>query len=178
MREIQIRKATSEDAQAILDIYKPYVENSAITFEYEVPSVEEFKGRIKTISKEYPYYVAVEKGVLIGYAYASTLKDRSAYQWSCEVSVYLAKQAQGKQIGKRLYDLLEQQLLKLGIHNIYACITYPNEASIRFHEKQGFETIAHFHKCGYKLNAWWDMIWMEKMIQEHKDAPNVWKKEK
>lgn len=178
MDTVEIRDVKVRDANEILGIYEPYVLESAITFEYEVPSVAQFTKRIQSIIQEYPYYVACLNGKIVGYAYASTFKDRSAYQWCAEVSVYLAPSAKGKGIAKRLYDALEEALGALGVSNVYACIAYPNEASIRFHEKQGFTCIGYFHKCGYKLNQWWDMVWMEKIIKVYETAPVAWKKER
>ncbi len=178
MEQVLIRKVKSDDVQALVDIYAPYVLHSAITFEYEVPSVQQFASRVATISKEYPYYVALMDEEIVAYAYASTFKDRSAYQWSVEVSVYLVDKAKGKKIASQLYAKLEEDLLAMGIHNVYACITYPNDVSIRFHEKQGFQTIGHFHKCGFKHDQWWDMIWMEKHLKAHNKAPKAWKEEK
>ena len=170
--EIQIRMATVEDAPALLDIYAPYVKNTAITFEYEVPSLEEFRERIRHTLEKYPYLVAVqENDAIVGYAYAGAFKGRAAYGWAIETSIYVKENEHGKGIGKKLYQALEELLKKQHILNLNACITYPNPDSISFHEKQGYRQVAHFTKCGYKLGKWHDMIWMEKMIGEHEEQP-------
>lgn len=168
---MKIRTAKVEDAEALLEIYAPYVRNTAITFEYEVPEAEEFAERIRRTLKKYPYFVAEEDGVLLGYAYASAFKERSAYDWSVETSIYVAQHVHGKGIGSMLYDALEEALRQQNIINVNACIAYPNPGSIGFHEKYGYRTVAHFTKCGFKLGQWWDMIWMEKMLSEHPETP-------
>lgn len=176
--EIEIRVASPEDAKELLEIYRPYVENTAITFEYEVPSVEEFRGRIENTLKKYPYLVAQEHGVLLGYAYASPFKERAAYDWSVEISIYVRKDAKRKGIGKKLYMALENCLKKQGILNANACIAYTEQEdehltndSVRFHTAMGFQMVGEFHQCGYKFNRWYHMVWMEKMIGEHTNIP-------
>lgn len=157
-----IRSAKISDAKALIAIYAPYVENTAITFEYAVPSLSDFENRIAQTLQRFPYLVYEEEGEILGYAYASTYKDRAAYDWSCEVSIYVAEEARGKQIGTRLYDVLESQLIKMGIRNLLACITFPNDASIRFHRRRGYVTVAHLPKLGYKHQQWHDVVWMQK----------------
>ncbi len=170
----KIRLATIEDVPRILEIYKYYVENTSISFEYDAPTLEEFKERYTTISKKYPYIVIEENGVIKGYAYANTFKARAAYNWSVEVSIYLDKECRGRGSGQALYTELEQYLKKQNIVNTNACVTYPNPNSMAFHKKMGFKEVAHFHECGYKFNEWHDMIWLEKSIGEHKgDMPDV-----
>lgn len=173
-----IRQATIEDAKDILKIYSPYVLETAITFEYEVPTLEEFVDRIRKIIEKYPYLVAEVKGEVVGYAYASTFKDRAAYDWCVETSIYLAKNMRGKGIGKMLYEALEEALKKQNILNANACITYAEaedeyhtNGSMHFHEKMGYRLIGRFHQCGYKFGKWYDMIWMEKMLGEHTKNP-------
>lgn len=173
MQNIIIRDVTLKDAEKLVDIYAPYVLNTAITFEYEVPSVEEFTKRIKTICNSYPYLVAEINHEVVAYAYASTFHPRAAYKWCAEVSIYLNNEIQKQGIGRKLYEAIEERLKKQNIKNINACIAYPNENSVAFHERMGFKTVGHFHKCGYKLNQWWDMIWMEKMIGTHDDEPDA-----
>lgn len=170
---IYIRMAKCEDAKALLDIYKPYVEKTAITFEYEVPSEVEFASRIEHTLERYPYLVAERGGKIVGYAYASPFKTRAAYAWSVETSIYVEETCRGLGVGKALYEQLEYWLKKQQIINVNACITYPNPASIHFHEQFGYKQVAHFTKCGYKLGKWRDMIWMEKMLGEHPDVPNA-----
>lgn len=167
----QIRLANIKDTAKILEIYAPFITETAISFEYTVPSVEEFADRIASISKEYPYLVCVSDDQIIGYAYAHRYLERAAYQWDVEVTVYLSPEAQGKGIGFRLYDALEALLYRQGIKNLYACITASNTRSIKFHEAVGYKLIGTFKKAGYKSNAWQDVVWMDKAIAAFENAP-------
>ena len=162
------------DAKELLEIYAPYVQNTAITFEYDVPLVEEFRERIIHTLQKYPYLVAEENGEILGYAYAGVFKGRAAYDWCVETSIYVRMDTHGKGIGTALYEELETRLKAQGIKNMNACITWldtPDEylthQSPLWHEHMGFKRCAHFHLCGYKFGRWYDMIWMEKMIGEH-----------
>ena len=166
-----IRTATEADADELLAIYAPYVIDTVITFEYTVPSVEEFAERIKHTLVKYPYLVALEDNVIVGYAYVSAFKGRAAYDWAVETSIYLKKDCKGKGLGTKLYLALEEVLKRQNILNLNACISYPNPESVRFHERLGYKTVAHFTQCGYKFEKWHDMIWMEKMIGEHTSNP-------
>jgi phosphinothricin acetyltransferase len=159
-----------------LEIYAPYVEHTAITFEYEVPTVAEFKNRIETTLKKYPYLVAEKDKELLGYAYAGAFKERAAYDWAVETSIYVRMDLKRQGIGSFLYATLEKALKAQGILNLNACIAYAvcedeflTNDSVYYHEKQGYIKVAHFHKCGYKFNRWYDMVWMEKIIGEHTD---------
>ena len=170
-----IEKVKLEDAKELLAIYAPYVENTAISFECEVPSITEFKNRITKISSILPYIKAVENKEIVAYAYASKFKERKAYDWSVETTVYVKKNYRGKGIGKALYQALEKSLKKIGILNMNACIAvtkcndeHLTNDSFYFHEKMGFTLVGTFHDSGYKFNTWYDMIWMEKFIGEHK----------
>lgn len=164
-----------EDAKELLEIYEPYVKNTAISFEYEVPSLSEFEDRIRNISSILPYIKAVDNGRILGYAYANKFKERKAYDWSVETTIYVRSDLKRSGIGKMLYDALEKSLIDIGILNMNACIAFTNNEddhltndSFRFHEKIGFKLVGTFHACGYKFNTWYDMIWMEKMIEKHK----------
>ena len=168
---IIIREAAAEDAPSLLSIYAPYVTDTPITFEYEIPSTEEFSHRISNILASYPYLVAEIDNIPAGYAYASAFHPRAAYGWCAETSIYLNKAMHGQGIGTLLYRKLEQILKAQHILNLNACITYPNPESIAFHKKFGYHFTAHFHHCGFKLNRWYDMIWMEKMLGEHSIPP-------
>lgn len=159
---ITIRMAEESDAQALLAIYAPYVEKTAVTFEYEVPTVLEFKNRIASTLKRYPYLAAIRDGHILGYAYASAFKERAAYDWAVETSIYVSEGARRTGAGSLLYEALEDYLKRQNVINVNACIAYPNPGSIAFHEKYGYRTVGHFTKCGYKLGQWWDMVWMEK----------------
>ncbi len=179
-RDFLIRSATPDDAAALAAIYRPYVEGTAITFEYEAPSAEEFSSRIAHTLERYPYLVAADKADpfhLLGYAYASVYHGRAAYSWSVETSIYVAKSERTKGIGRALHAELEDELKEMGIQNMYACITalpedrsddpYLTDASIRFHEKLGYALCARFARCGYKFGQWYDVVWMERMIGTH-----------
>lgn len=170
--ELQIRLASREDAVRLLEIYAPYVEHTAVSFEYEVPSITEFQGRIEKTLTRYPYLVGMTDEKIVGYAYASAFKTREAYNWAVETSIYIDEKEHGKSYGKKLYLALEEILKKQNVLNMNACIAYPNPDSIAFHERLGYKTVAHFAKCGYKFHTWYDMIWMEKMLGEHlEDQP-------
>ncbi len=170
---IRVRPAVPADAEALLAIYAPYVEETAITFEYTVPSAEEFRERIEKTRKQYPYLAAEINGIPVGYTYASAFKERAAYGWAVETSVYVAMDRRGRGVGTALYRELEQWLKRQHILNVNACITFPNPESIRFHEKFGYRLAAHFTSCGYKLGAWHDMVWMEKMLGDHRNPPEA-----
>ena len=173
-----IRMATSADAQALLEIYAPYITETAITFEYEIPSVSEFAERIAATLQKYPYIVALDNHRIVGYAYASSFKSRAAYDWAVETSVYVARDCQGKGWGKKLYIAIEEILKQQNILNLNACIActvkedpHLNNNSVLFHEHLGYKKVAHFTQCGYKFNTWYDMIWMEKILGKHEVPP-------
>lgn len=177
--DILIRMATEVDAEEILKIYAPYVTDTAITFEYDVPSVTEFSQRIRNTLQTYPYIVALEKNRIVGYAYASAFKGRAAYDWAVETTVYLKQDCRGKGLGKKLYLALENILKRQNIINLNACIAYTSgedkhldNTSTAFHEHLGYSKVAYFTKCGYKFGTWYDMIWMEKMLGEHPNIPD------
>ena len=174
---ITLRSATPADAGQIREIYAPYVRETAITFEYEVPSVEEFTERIEHTLEHYPYIVAEsEEGNILGYAYAGAYYGRAAYSRSVEVSIYVHAGQHDAGVGRRLYEALEEELRSRGFLNLTACIAWSDEPnrflthqSPIFHRHMGYEQCAHFHKIGFKFGRWFDIIWMEKMLGEHKD---------
>lgn len=181
--EITIEKANVNDAQKLLDIYAPYVLNTAITFEYDVPSLDEFKSRIENTLEKYPYLVARQNGEIIGYAYASAFKSRPAYDWSVETSIYVDQTKKHIGIGKKLYSVLENILKQQGILNVNACITYAEvedeyltRNSVDFHAHMGYSYVGKFHQSGYKFGRWYNMIWMEKHIGDHTCNPTKPKK--
>lgn len=178
---MQIRNASLTDAARLLSIYAYYVKNTAITFELEVPSVFEFEDRMTNVLKRYPYLVMEEQNEIIGYAYASPLNSRKAYDWSCDISIYLHPSFTKKGYGRQLYQQLEMLLKEMGILNIYACISFPDgedeylsKNSVDFHCHLGYQQAGVFHYCGYKFNRWYHIMWMEKIIgKKHKDMPKI-----
>ena len=176
--DLTIRMATPADAEALLAIYGPYVQNTAVSYEYEIPSSEEFTARITKTLKTYPYLAAVYQGEIVGYAYASRLHERKAYDWSVETSIYVRQDMRGLHVGQRLYDALEYLLRRQNILSVNACIAYPEvedeyltRSSVRFHERMGYKLIGHFHRCAYKFGRWYDMVWMEKALGEFPEIP-------
>lgn len=175
---VRIRTVTVEDAEAILAIYAPYVTDTAITFEYEVPGIEEFRERIRHTLKRYPYLAAEKDGVIIGYAYAGPFKERAAYDWAVETTIYVDTSRKKMGIGKKLYEALEQALAQQNILNLNACIGYPEQEdeyltknSVEFHKHLGYRLVGEFYQCGYKFGRWYNMVWMEKQIGKHTEDP-------
>lgn len=177
-KDIVIRTATLEDAREILDIYAPYVEKTVITFEYEVPSLEEFQMRMKHILKKHPYIVAEKDGEILGYAYTGSFVGRAAYDWAVETTIYVKENKKKMGLGKMLYKALEDISRAQNILNMNACIGYPEtedeyltKNSAEFHGHLGYRMAGEFRQCGYKFGRWYNMVWMEKMIGEHTDNP-------
>ena len=176
---ITIRDAGSGDAARLLEIYGYYVINTAVTFEISMPSLEEFKRRIREISRCYPYLVIEEDVKIEGYAYAHLFVGREAYSYSAETTIYLDPGSRGKGLGRKLCEELEKRLKAMGIINLYACIGvsekedgYLTNNSRDFHGHIGYKTVGRFEKCGRKFGRWYDMIWMEKLIGEHTEDPS------
>lgn len=159
-----IRPIEEKDYQAVLDIYKPFITDTAVTFEISVPSPEAWNNRIIEISQTYPWLVCEINGQVAGYAYACKHRDREAYLWNAEVSLYVGKDWHRKGIGtllyRRLFDILKQQ----GITNLLAGITIPNPESEAFHQNIGFKKIGNYQKIGCKFNRWYDVGWWELFI--------------
>ena len=165
-----LRFATPADADALLAIYAQYIDTS-ITFEYGLPTPEEFRRRIADISAVYPYLVWEEDGVLLGYAYAHRYRERAAYQWGAELSVYLDRDARGRGLGARLYGALIELLRLQGICTVYGVVTQPNEASDRLHTATGFTVAGVVHNAGFKAGAWHDVTTFEKLLGDFDAAP-------
>ncbi len=183
MEKNKIRVATKQDAKSLVEIYAPYVEKTAITFEYTVPTVEEFEERIERVLEKYPYLVAERDGEIVGYAYASAFHERPAYDWAIETTVYVKQGKKKMGIGRELYEALEKVLFEQNILNLNACVAYPQvedeyltQNSIQFHEHLGYRFVGEFYQCGYKFGRWYNMVWMEKHISEHKENPLAVKK--
>jgi len=171
MSEIKLCLAKVEDCSDILDIYAPYVEETAITFEYSVPSLEEYKDRLTKIIGKYPFILCKINGETVGFAYANRQKERSAYQWNAELSIYVKMGFYQKGIGTALYNALIRILTQQNIKNIYGCVTIPNEKSEKLHAHFGFKSLGIYHKTGYKFDRWYDVVWFEKYLGEHTVPP-------
>lgn len=170
-----IRLATMSDGEAILKIYAPYIRDTAVTFETEVPAVSEFSYRIESICKQYPYLVYLIDNEIVGYAYASKHRERAAYIYDVDVSIYVLPKYHGSRAAYKLYDCLFKILKELGYYNAYAGYTVPNNKSMIFHQKFGFTFIGTYHKTGYKFGKWHDVAWLEKIINEHAEKPETLK---
>ena len=174
-----IRPVREADAPQLAAIYAPYVEQTAITFEYLAPTAEEFRQRIHNTLSFYPYLAAERDGTLLGYAYAGPFKARAAYAWSVETTIYVAMEQHRSGVGRSLYLALDEALKHQGILNLNACIACPrseadpylDRSSILFHEQLGYVQTAHFHNCASKFGRWYDMVWMEKPVGEHVENP-------
>ena len=160
-----IRIATQADVPQMLSIYAPYILNTTYTFEYDVPTEEEFLQRFCRLTEQFPWLVWEEDGKVLGYAYGSAPFERAAFSWCAEPSIYLRMEARGKGIGKKLYTVLEKILELQGYQVLYALITAENSDSIAFHRKLAYETRAEFPDCGFKFGRWLGLVWMEKRIK-------------
>ncbi len=161
-----IRAATSADAAALLKIYRPFVESSVVSFELEVPSLDEFRKRIESYSAGWAWLVAEIDGQCAGYAYACAHREREAYRWSAETSVYVHPKFYRTGVGRRLYLAVFDAIAAQGICNAYAGITLPNDASIAFHRSLGFTHVGVFSAVGYKFDAWHDVSWWQLRLRE------------
>lgn len=159
-----IRDVRSQDAEAICSIYNYYIRDSVITFETEAVSIPEMQERIEAVTEELPWMVYEEEEIILGYAYASKWKDRFAYRYSVESTVYLSKGATGKGMGFQLYKALIDRLADLSYHSIMGGISLPNPASIALHEKMGFKKVAHLKEVGWKMDRWVDVGYWELII--------------
>ena len=176
--DLIVRAAAPEDAAALLEIYAPYVEKTAITFEYAVPSPEEFAGRIARTLERYPYLAAEAEGRIMGYAYAGPFKERAAYDWAVETTVYVREEAKRQGVGRTLYAALERCLAAQGVLNLNACVACPEREdeyltrdSVDFHRRMGYRLAGEFRQCGCKFGRWYNMVWMEKHIGLHPADP-------
>ena len=176
---MEIRLATADDAEGILAVYAPYIRDTAVTFEYDVPEIGAFRSRIEETLKNYPYLVAAEEGKIVGYAYAGPLGKRAAYQHSAEMSIYLDGGCRRRGIGRQLYRELEKRLLRQNVFTVYAGVTasdreddaFVTDGSIRFHNRMGYTKIGEYHLCGYKFGQWYSVIWMEKLLADRPAKP-------
>lgn len=176
--ERTIRVAAPGDAAELLALYRPYVEETAISFEWETPTLEEFTARIRRTLTKYPYLVLEQAGELLGYAYLSPFHTRAAYAWGAETTIYLRRDSLGQGVGKALYTALEAVAKAQHIRCLYACIGVPRGAdpyltdnSRQFHAHLGYRQVGEFQACGYKFGRWYDMVWMEKWLAAGEGAP-------
>jgi L-amino acid N-acyltransferase YncA len=166
MDGLQIRDATAADTPALLAIYAPFVTHTAVSFELEPPSVEEFQQRIVAAQSRWAWLVAEEAGQVGGYAYATSFRQRPAYQWSIEMSAYLAPAFRGRHVGRALYERLVTIMVDKGYCTAYAGITLPNEASVKFHQALGFTAVGVFRRAGRKFGKWHDVSWWQRPLRD------------
>lgn len=178
MNTYTIRRATVQDATAIARIYRYYVENTAVTFEVEPPTEEEIGRRIAAYSARYPYLCIFEDNAMIGFAFAHAFRERPAYDYAAETSIYIRPDRRHKGVGTIIYQALENELRRMGVKTLYACIAIPDgedarlsDASPLFHEKRDYRTCGRFENCGRKFGRWYTMVWMEKVIGEYTSDP-------
>ena len=169
--EYKIRDAQTEDAARLVEIYSYYITDTAVSFEYEVPTVDEFKERITKIKQKYPYVVCEKDGVIVGYVYASAYSSRAAYDWTVTTSIYVDRNIHRQGIGRALYGVLEERLKRQGIVNLLAGVAYCDpedeyltQDSFKFHTRMGYEKVSHMKGVGKKFDRWYDLLWMQKKI--------------
>jgi L-amino acid N-acyltransferase YncA len=166
-----IRLAQESDAEAIQRIYAPFVLHTAVSFETEPPSVDEMRSRILKILARLPWLVCERNEKVIGYAYASPHRERAAYGWSVDVTVYVHEDYRRYGVGKALYASLFQVLRLQGFYNAYAGVTLPNPGSVGLHEAMGFTPVGVYRTVGYKLGRWHDVGWWQLALRDHSTAP-------
>ena len=171
MESLTIRNVRPEDTARLAEIYSCYVLETAVSFEYDVPTAEEFANRIKNITAKYPYLVCETDGRIVGYAYAGAYSTRKAYDWTAAVSIYVDKDYRRKGIGSMLYRELEEKLGERGIVNLLAGVAYCEEEdeylthdSEAYHIRMGYSKVAHMKSVGKKFNRWYDLLWFQKRI--------------
>lgn len=161
-----IRDATPDDAASLLEIYRPFVHQTSVSFEGEPPGVEEFRARMANAQSRWAWLVAERDGVVAGYAYATSFRSRAAYRWTTETSAYVREGHRGTGIAKRLYTELLATLAKKGFCNAYAGITLPNEASVALHRSLGFLPVGVFKRAGWKFGTWHDVSWWQLALRD------------
>jgi L-amino acid N-acyltransferase YncA len=168
---VQIRVASPADGAGVADVYRPYVEQTSISFEVDPPDEGEMAQRIGGTLETHPWLVGLEAGRIVGYAYATTHKTRAAYRWSADVSVYIQQEAHRRGLGRGLYTTLFELLRAQGFVNAYAGITLPNPKSVGLHEALGFRAVGVYERVGFKFDAWHDVGWWQLALQPHPLAP-------
>jgi L-amino acid N-acyltransferase YncA len=163
---LTIRTATIADAAACLEIYRPFVETTAVSFETVIPAVEEFAARIENSLSAWSWLIAEKDGNCIGYAYGHSHRERAAYRWSVEVTIYVDSGHRRQGVGRQLYGQLFRDLERLGYCNAYAGVTQPNESSMSLHRSVGFDYIGTFRSVGRKFDRWHDVAWFQRKLRE------------
>ena len=161
-----IRLATPDDASAVHDIYAPIVRDTAISFEWEVPTVADMAGRITKVLADRPWLVLEEDGEILGYSYATTFRERRSYQWGTEVAIYVHENARGRGVGRKLYGALFEVLTKQNYCTVIAGATLPNPNTERLHLGIGFSEFGRYPAAGFKLGKWWDVVFWMKRLRE------------
>lgn len=169
---ISIRVATIDDAEGIFAIYTPYITDTSFTFEIEVPSLKDFQKRIADYLIHWPWLVCEVNGVIAGYAYGGKYRERTAYQWCVESSIYIHDDFLKQKVGKALYESLVDILKRQGYRNVYAVINLPNDRSVKFHESCGFKYFATYENVGYKLGKWKNVGWWQLILNEYSMEPD------
>ena len=164
--EKKIRSITLTDAKAVADIYAPFVSDNATSFEVVPPDASEIERRIKQIIPAYPWLIFEGGGGVLGFAYGSAHRQRHAYQWSADVSVYIHERARNRHVGRALYAALFDILRRQGFFNAYAGITLPNIGSVRLHESLGFSRVGVYTRVGFKFGSWHDVLWLHLRLSE------------
>lgn len=164
----------SRDGAACAAVYAPYVRDSAASFEEHPPDAEQLRRRIEHITPRYPWLVAEADeadGAVVGYAYATQHRDRAAYRWAADVTVYISPGHHRRGLGRALYGALLDLLVRQGLQVACAGITLPNDASVGLHEACGFEPVGTYPRIGWKAGRWWDVSWWERELVERSDEP-------
>lgn len=169
---MRVRLASPDDSAEVLRMYAHYI-STPITFECELPTEQVFAQRMADICQFYPYLVCEEEGALIAYAYAHRYKERQAYQWNAELSIYVHPNFLSKGLGKKLYTQLMALLRLQGIKTAYACVTTPNAKSEALHASLGFQKVGTYHQAGYKAEAWHNVTWYEKALAPYTESPQA-----
>jgi L-amino acid N-acyltransferase YncA len=166
-----LRVARKEDAESILSIYTPFLEDTNTTFDYEVEEASAFTQRIENLLVEFPWLIVEVDGKAVGYAYAKKHRERTAYQWSAESTVYVQEEYQGNGLARAVYEALLEILTEQKYVNIYSGIAQPNESSTMFHVKMGYTPVGVYKKVGYKNGQWYDVVWLHRTLIKHPENP-------
>jgi phosphinothricin acetyltransferase len=168
-----IRRVTGDDAARVAEIYEPYVRETAVSFELEPPGAEEMRRRIESVTGRHPWLIIDDDGLALGYAYASPYRERPAYNWTVETTVYIDRERRGQGLGKALYAALLEELTSRGFVTAFAGITVPNPWSEALHASVGFEQIGVLPRAGFKLGEWRDVAFWHRPLRPHTTDPTI-----